>query len=195
MNVEIENAKQQNILKTAHNLFWKHGIRRVSVEEICREAGVSKMTFYKFYPNKIELAKSILENLINASIVKFKTIVESNIAFSEKMKEIFLIKIEGTNNMSIEFINDIYSNPGIGLKEYMDEQYQKSMKITVDFYTRAKENGFIRSDVKIDFIIALSNQILEMMKNKELISQYNSPQDFIIESMNVLFYGITTGNE
>ena len=195
MNGEIENAKQQDILQTAHNLFWKHGIKRVSVEEICREACVSKMTFYKFCPNKIELAKSILGNLINASIVKFKTIVESNIAFSEKLKDIFLIKIEGTNNMSIEFINDIYSNPDIGLKEYMDEQYQKSMEITVDFYMRAKENGFIRTDVKIDFILAMSNQILEMMKNKELIAQYNGPQDFIIEAMNVMFYGITTGNE
>jgi len=195
MNGEIENTKQQDILKTAHKLFWKHGIRRVSVEEICREAGVSKMTFYKFYPNKIELAKSILENLINASIEKFRIIIESDIAFSEKMKEIFLMKIEGTNNMSIEFINDIYSNPGIGLKEYLDEQYQKSIAITVDFYKRAKENGFIRADVKINFILALSNQIMEMMKNKELIAQYNNPQDFIIESMNVLFYGITTGNE
>jgi hypothetical protein len=49
--------------------------------------------------------------------------------------------------------------------------------------------------VKIDFLLALSNQIIEMMKNEQLMAQYAQPQDFIIEAMNVMFYGITTGNE
>ena len=49
------NPKYLDIFKTAKDLFWKYGIKRVSIEEICKEAKVSKMTFYKFFPNKIEL--------------------------------------------------------------------------------------------------------------------------------------------
>lgn len=190
-----KNKKYISILKTAKALFWKHGIRRVTIEEICKEATVSKMTFYKFFPNKPDLAKTILDNLIQSSIVKFKDIVSSEVPFSQKLEKIFLLKLEGMNNISMEFINDIYTNPELGLKEYMEEQQQKSIKTTVDFYKDAQEKGFIRPDVKIDFLLAFSNQIIEMMKNEQLMAQYAQPQDFVIESMNVMFYGITTGNE
>ncbi|MDH5400751.1 MAG: TetR/AcrR family transcriptional regulator, partial [Cyclobacteriaceae bacterium] len=56
-----QNRKYQAIFETAKELFWKYGIRRVTIEEICKEAGVSKMTFYKFFPNKVALANTILE--------------------------------------------------------------------------------------------------------------------------------------
>jgi AcrR family transcriptional regulator len=153
------------------------------------------MTFYKYFPNKIDLAKTILDNLIETSLEKFKGIIDSALPFSKKLEEIFLLKIEGMDNFSMEFINDIYNNPEMGLKEYMEEQQQKSMKLIVDFYKNAQQKGFIRPDIKIDFLLAFSNQIIEMMKNEQLIAQYAQPQDFVIESMNVLFYGITTGNE
>ena len=195
MTARKKNKKYISILKTAKALFWKHGIRRVTIEEICKEATVSKMTFYKFFPNKPDLALTILDNLIQSSIVKFKDIVSSEVPFSQKLEEIFLLKLEGMNNISMEFINDIYTNPELGLKEYMEVQKQKSIKITVDFYKDAQEKGFIRPDVKIDFLLAFSNQIIEMMKNEQLMAQYAQPQDFVIESMNVMFYGITTGNE
>jgi len=42
-----ENQKYNQIIDTSKKLFWKYGIKRVTIEEICREAGVSKMTFYK----------------------------------------------------------------------------------------------------------------------------------------------------
>lgn len=195
MTAPKKNKKYNSILKTAKTLFWKHGIRRVTIEEICKEAGVSKMTFYKYFSNKPELAKTILENLIQSSMIKFKEIVEGEVPFSEKLKEIFLLKVEGMNNISMEFINDIYTNPELGLKGYMEEQQEKSIKITVDFFKDAQRKGFIRPDVKIDFLLAFSNQIIEMMKNESLMAQYAQPQDFVVESMNVLFYGITTGNE
>jgi len=195
MFAEIGNIKQQDILTTAKTLFWKYGIKRVTVEEICKEAGVSKMTFYKFYPNKTELAKAILDVLISSTIEKFKNIIGSEIPFSKKLELIFLMKLEGMDNFSMEFINDIYTNPETGLKGFMEEKQQKSMQLVVDFYKNAQIEGNIRKEIKIDFLLAFSNQIVEMMKNEQLMVQYAQPQDFIIEAMNVLFYGITTGNE
>ncbi len=195
MTARKKNKKYNSILKTAKTLFWKHGIRRVTIEEICKEASVSKMTFYKHFPNKIELAETILDNLIQTSIEKFKGIIESELSFSKKLKKIFLLKMEGMDNFSMEFINDIYTNPETGLKGYMEEQQQKSMQLVVDFYKKGQQKGSIRPDVKIDFLLAFSNQIIEMMKNEQLMAQYAQPQDFVIEAMNVMFYGITTGNE
>ena len=55
--MEKRSAKLQAILDAAKSLFWKHGIRRVTIEEICEVAGVSKMTYYKYFSNKTAIAK------------------------------------------------------------------------------------------------------------------------------------------
>ena len=41
-----KNKKKQSIIKASRDLFMRYGIKRVTVEEICETAGVSKMTFY-----------------------------------------------------------------------------------------------------------------------------------------------------
>ena len=42
---KLKSKKQLELLKIARELFWKHGFKRVSIEEICQKASVSKMTF------------------------------------------------------------------------------------------------------------------------------------------------------
>ena len=64
------NPKQKQILETSKELFWKFGFKRVTIEEICKEAGVSKMTFYKYYPNKIELVKGLMKRVLSESLAK-----------------------------------------------------------------------------------------------------------------------------
>lgn len=184
------NKKYQDTIKTAKELFWKYGIKRVSIEEICKEAGVSKMTFYKFFKNKTELAKTILENLVQSSLLDFDKLIKSELPFPQKLERIFLMKIEGMNNFSMEFIRDIYTNPNLDLKEFMEQKKIESRDAIINFYKDAQNQGFIRNDVKIDFLLSYADQIVKMMENENLMAQYDKPQDFIIEAMNALFYGI-----
>ena len=195
MNKTKKTGKYQDIFKTGKELFWKYGIKRVTVEEICREAGVSKMTFYKFFPNKIEFAKIILEVEIGESLRKFEKVVHGGISFPEKVKQMLILKLEGTKDISIEFISDVYKNPDMGLLQVIEKQKQKSFGLFVDFLTDSQKNGLIRKDIKIDFILYYLNQILQMFDDKQLVSKYDHSQDLIMESMNFLFYGVLAHNE
>ncbi|HEY9594996.1 MAG TPA: TetR/AcrR family transcriptional regulator [Spirochaetia bacterium] len=51
---------KRRILESAVRLFSTKWYGSVSVAEICREAGLSNGVFYRYYPNKAELCKSIL---------------------------------------------------------------------------------------------------------------------------------------
>lgn len=190
MNVLIQSKKYQDIFNTAKDLFWKYGIKRVTIEEICKEAGVSKMTFYKFFRNKIELAKVILKIVIGNSLEKFEQIVNGDLDFHDKVKEMFLIKLESTKDISVEFISDIYKIQDANLHLIINEQRQKSLKIFVDFLIDSQKNGLIRKDLKIEFILYYFEQMTHMMDNKDLVAKYDHPQDLIMESMRFLFYGL-----
>jgi len=190
MNDLIQSKKYLDIFDTAKDLFWKYVIKRVTIEEICKEAGVSKMTFYKFFRNKIELAKVILKIVIGNSLEKFEQIVNGDLDFHDKVKEMFLIKLESTKDISVEFISDIYKIQDANLHLIINEQRQKSLKIFVDFLIDSQKNGLIREDLRIEFILYYFEQMTHMMDNKDLVAKYDHPQDLIMESMRFLFYGL-----
>ena len=191
MNVIINNKKYQDILTTAKDLFWKYGIKRVSIEEICKEAKVSKMTFYKFFPNKIELSKTILDDVIGKSMQKWEELVNSEIPFQEKVKELFVIKFEASKNISMEFINDIYKNPELGLQPIIEKYKLKSQSLFIEFLNDSQKKGLIRQDIKIDFILHYVNHSSQIMDDEQLLTKYDHPHDLIMEMMNFLFYGLS----
>ena len=83
---ERSSAKREQIVRTGNLLFSKHGLRRVTVEEICREAGVSKMTFYKYFPNKLELFKHIWIGWSDSIYARLQDMEESGASFIQKMR-------------------------------------------------------------------------------------------------------------
>ena len=191
MNELVNNPKYQDIFKTGKDLFWKYGIKRVTIEEICKEAGVSKMTFYKFFPNKIVFARAIWEKVMNDSLSKFKNVVNSDFEFQDKVKEIFSIKLQATEDISIEFINDIYKLPELGLQSNMEEYANQSLQIFMDFLKESQKTGLIRKGIKIEFILFYFNQMSQMFDDEKLVANYKHPHDLVMESMNFLFYGLS----
>ena len=55
----MENAQKQ-ILKKSGEMFFKLGIRSVSIDDICHELGISKKTFYVYFASKDELVAQLL---------------------------------------------------------------------------------------------------------------------------------------
>ncbi len=51
---------RDRILVTAHDLFYRDGIRATGVDRIIAESGVAKLTFYRHFPAKDELIKAFL---------------------------------------------------------------------------------------------------------------------------------------
>ena len=52
---------RQRLLDTAEKLFYARSYEDVGVQEICREAGVKKGSFYHFFPSKRDLTLAILD--------------------------------------------------------------------------------------------------------------------------------------
>src|SRR6266568_1705371 len=53
-------SSRERIDRTAYELFSRHGIRAAGVDTICARSGVAKMTLYRHYPSKDDLALAFL---------------------------------------------------------------------------------------------------------------------------------------
>jgi AcrR family transcriptional regulator len=56
-----QRPPRERILDTAYELFSRHGIGAVGVDRIVAESSVAKMTLYRHFPSKTELALAFLE--------------------------------------------------------------------------------------------------------------------------------------
>ncbi|MEE4285567.1 MAG: TetR/AcrR family transcriptional regulator [Mariniphaga sp.] len=190
MNQETENPKYNDIVKTAHELFWKHGISRVTIEEICREANVSKMTFYKFFSNKLDLGKKVIDDIMGETIQKYRDIMNEDTSFQQKVKKQLKAKFDGTREISPELVNDIYSNKKLGLHKYWQKRANEITMEVMQDYKKAQDEGWIRKDLKIEFIFYFANKMSEFLSDSKLLAMYDSMQDLIMEVANLFFYGI-----
>lgn len=186
-----KNKKQELIHNTAKELFWKHGFKRVSVEEICKFAHVSKMTFYKFFPNKIELAKTVYSTIINTSITEFHNIITEDSTTEDKIQKFLQLKLKGTNHISKEFLSDFYSDTELGLKEYIEGRTKEVYELIIADFEFAQEKGWFRKDINPRLIFAVSQKLTELVNNGDLLKLYESPQALIMALTNFFVYGIT----
>ncbi|AQH01262.1 TetR family transcriptional regulator [Burkholderia sp. KK1] len=54
-------APDARILLTAHDLFYRDGIRATGVDRVIAESGVAKKTFYRYFPSKDDLIVAFLD--------------------------------------------------------------------------------------------------------------------------------------
>ncbi len=54
-------SARERILLTAHDLFYRDGIRATGVDRIIAESGVAKLTFYRHFPSKDDLVRAFLD--------------------------------------------------------------------------------------------------------------------------------------
>jgi AcrR family transcriptional regulator len=52
---------RERILLTAHDLFYRDGIRATGIDRVIAESGVTKVTFYRHFPSKNDLICEFLE--------------------------------------------------------------------------------------------------------------------------------------
>jgi AcrR family transcriptional regulator len=64
----VENEKEVRVLDAAKTVFVRHGYRRVTMQDIAEEAGISRPALYLIYANKEEVFKAAARRLAAESM-------------------------------------------------------------------------------------------------------------------------------
>ena len=175
------SKKCSQLIETAQELFFKHGVQRITIEEICKKANVSKVTFYKYFSNKDELVKYIRNELMNQGFSKYDEINEIDISFPEKVERITQWRIDFFSNIKSEFIEDILSVEDT--IEEMKIRYLKHIEV-------AQKKGEVRKDLSPELIWLVTEKLNEIVKDgswKEIFSDYSTFQK---QLRKMYFYGL-----
>jgi len=159
---QMENNDQMinKIIKTAGDMFFRLGIRSVSIDDICHELGISKKTFYVYFSGKDEL----VAQLLHANVMHI----------SAKMEE--LLNLHDFRQLVSKFLkhqeaekNDVRRVPQLvyDLKKYYPRQFadfQQECFLTQKEYILAylqqgQQEGLVRANLNIELTATLFAKI------------------------------------
>lgn len=178
------------IYDAAKSLYWKQGIRKTSVEEICREADVSKMTFYRYFDNKLKVAELILEEFHMAGYDGFEKIMETDEKFSVKMRQLIELKHQMSQDIGLEFVRDVFEDSESDLARAMEHHREKSETQILKHFEEAQKDGWIRKDLNLQIMLGLMRQLSSQLGSETFIDQFESTSEAIVELTKFFVYGI-----
>lgn len=174
------SRKRDQLIQTGEVLFIKHGMRRVTVEDICRQAGVSKPTFYKYFENKAALAQRIVELWIEEALQRIDGIEDAEAPFPEKMKQILAVKQAIAARPGPEFLEDLI---------HLDIDLSHALRRVMRFLVECQQQGDIRADIRPEVLMAAFDLLNSMQYDRRIRDLYEDAETLAGDVFKLFHYG------
>ena len=167
---------KQHILQVAIERMQQVGIRSVSVDDICHELGMSKKTFYVYFPSKDDLVQAILhtheqkmahdlDNALSKRTITQVIVEWSKIAKSTTKKDL------KTPAMMYD-LEKYYPQLFAAHKKVMRETAEK---ILVRFLGKGVSEGIFREEIDVDVVammfLDMQYRLLDLMTSGQMTKE------------------------
>jgi AcrR family transcriptional regulator len=186
-------SQKERILAGSLELFFRAGIKSVTMDDIARHLAVSKKTIYQFFTDKNELVIELVKQRMAQDEMQMKDIVERAENVIEQLMEMTKCSEEIAARANPILMYD--------LQKYHPEAWDivQKFKSAVmlqtleDLLTEGKEQGYFRPEIDVKVIARMRMNQVEMGFNAAIFPQHEfSPwkvQQQFLEHFN---YGICT---
>ncbi|MEC0182252.1 helix-turn-helix domain containing protein [Paenibacillus peoriae] len=195
----MKKITSEDIIYAALSLFSEKGYDATSVDEIARESGMVKASFYKYFQSKEELLLGtifLIEKLLDADIKELY--LKHQLSPREKLRQLYLIALGRIYKNKIHLL--VYSVPLIGSKEVkiaqaIDRLEHHFSNLIVEFLIEAYGQSI--RDYAYDIVFVIKSIIINAfrMSNSELSqTEHQALAEFIVSIEDMMAQGMLNPN-
>lgn len=156
---------KERIVEEASNLFFRRGIKSVTMSDIAMHLGISKRTLYENFKDKEELLGVCLDRDMDEGDQEMKIIIEESENAIDAMMRIYGKHLSDIHNVSKQVFYD--------LKKYHPQQYKKvenrhkaGVEEFIPLFEKGRDQGLIRDDVNFEILVwILKSQFRMLLEN------------------------------
>lgn len=149
------DQKKLELLERAGTVFMKYGLKSVTMDDLCREIGVSKKTIYKYFEDKNDLVVTIIQAKIEMDKQACTVCANSAENAIESLINISKIVLEQLGNV----------NPSVFLD--LRKHYPAAWKLVNEHKWK-----FVLDNIRENIIRGKSENLYRENLNPEIISRY-----------------------
>lgn len=157
-----------SIVEIAKALFMKFGVKSISMDDICREAGISKKTIYSRVNNKADLINLVVSDHIQQEEEFIKEITSNSYDAIDEM-------IKMTEHV-LPFLRNIKPSLAYDLRKYYNDSWQLVEKRHYTFIQeniernikRGQAEGIYRTEIRPDIISRLYLESSKLMVDEDV---------------------------
>lgn len=146
---------KDRILEASGELFSQRGIRDVTIDDVCRHIGISKKTFYEFYPQKEDLVEDVITDRLQKKQAYFTSLLENKNPI-EIMRTILLTieknKLFIADKKIMRDVKKYYPNT---LAKHAYRKHSVLKKKAKEYFDRGQEEGYFKKDIDMGAVIFL----------------------------------------
>jgi len=179
--------------QVATELFYQQGWKLTSIAEICRVAGVSRVTFYKYFPTKQDLVKSIFEEQKNNMRQEFDRLLATKADLATVIQQILTMQQESMATLySAAVLHDLNHDKDETLQDFFRQMVQEKYHYMHYFFSTLQKRKSIRNDFPVILIDVLIQKMDEMIHSSVLQQHYSGKEQQLFKDVLQLFlHGLT----
>ena len=158
---------KQKIIEEAERLFWKYGVRSVTLDDIAKRLGISKKTIYQHFADKEEIICQVITQHFNGTkneaeceLIGAHNPVEEVLRMSEVVRK----HANGVNTSLFFDIQRHYPKAWTIYKQFKEEYILASIR---DNLQRGLEQGLYRADIDLEIMSRLRLECIQLGFNDE----------------------------
>ncbi|MCW3078097.1 MAG: hypothetical protein JWO32_2706 [Bacteroidetes bacterium] len=184
---------KEKILKGAEELFFKYGIKNITMDEIAKHLGMSKKTIYQYFKDKDEVVHSlILEKIEEDKCIFGKThnesenIVVEAFAVMKNIREV----MGHVNPILFYELAKFYPKTWEKFNEFKRDFIRTNLEESM---RKGQDQGLIRKDVNIKILSGMRLENIDMSFNNQIFptDKFNLVEVHVALTEHFL-YGICT---
>lgn len=158
---------REKYLEVAAELFQRYGFRSVTMDDLCREIGISKKTIYQHFKDKRDLVESTLLYLKTKHQACHKSVIEADLNAIEKVINIAKIVIGHIKNSSPSADYDLKKYYPDLYKIYSEEKSKMIFNQVQSILKQGVKEGLFRDDIDVKLIAQFQVGVIFHIFNPE----------------------------
>lgn len=180
--------KIQTIREVASKLFQEFGYHKITMDEISKEAHVSKATLYKYFANKQDLYEHIFQSNYLKEYEKILDIIERDLPFQEKISQVIQVRLQKYKDQSLI----IYQNEfpfSKEMEEFIKIHSEHMEQARTKLYQQGRDEGCIRDDLS-DNLLKMYFRVIQEGLRKTFMDFTMLEEQEISSLIQILYAGI-----
>lgn len=181
--------KEEQILRAAEELFTAHRFHEVTMDDVCRAAGVGKGTIYRYFKDKDELFYRLMTSGFDDLNDRIRDTAAGQGEFPEQLASTLqevrtllarrrpLFRILQSEETRLALCRD-------DLRARMMENRQTLVRLMAELLQRGIDDGAIRSDIPAEFLATI---LLGMLRSSALLGEGAPESDQSVSRIADLF--------